>query len=113
MKSHEAAQLYFDRAADKLDLSPAVRRLMITPKREVQVQIPVEMDDGRLETYIGYRVQHQHSRGPMKRGLRYHPDLDRDQLGALATQMTWQPAVLDLPYGGAKGGSTIDPARRR
>ena len=111
MKSHEAAQLYFDRAADKLDLSPAVRRLMITPKREVQVEIPVEMDDGRLETYIGYRVQHDDSRGPMKGGLRYHPEVDLDEIRALATLMTWKTAVVDLPYGGAKGGIAIDPRR--
>ena len=111
MKSHEAAQLYFDKAADHLDLSPAVRRLMITPKREVQVEIPVEMDDGRLETYIGYRVQHDDSRGPMKGGLRYHPEVDLDEVRALATLMTWKTAVVDLPYGGAKGGIAIDPRR--
>src|SRR5437870_11965672 len=111
MKSHEAAQLYFNRAADKLDLSPAVRRVMITPKREVQDEIPVEMDDGRLETYIGYRVQHDDSRGPMKGGLRYHPEVDLDEIRALATLMTWKTAVVDIPYGGAKGGIAIDPAK--
>jgi glutamate dehydrogenase (NAD(P)+) len=111
MKSHEAAQLYFDRAADLLDLSPAVRRMMIIPKREVQVEIPVEMDDGRLETYIGYRVQHDDSRGPMKGGLRYHPEVGLDEVRALATLMTWKTAVVDLPYGGAKGGIAIDPRR--
>src|ERR1044071_1877347 len=111
MKSHEAAQLFFNRAADKLDLSPAVRRLMITPKREVQVEIPVEMDDGRLETFIGYRVQHDDSRGPMKGGLRYHPEVDLDEVRALATLMTWKTAVVDLPYGGAKGGIAIDVSK--
>src|SRR3954462_12717117 len=108
MKSHEAAQLYFNRAADKLDLSPAVRRLMITPKSEVQVEIPVEMEDGRLETYNGYRVQHDDSRGPMKGGLRYHPEVDLDEVRALATLMTWKTAVVNIPYGGAKGGIAID-----
>src|SRR5256885_10803041 len=111
MKPHEAAQLYFDRAADLLALHPAVRRMMITPKREVQVEIPVEMDDGRLETFIGYRVQHDDSRGPMKGGLRYHPEVDLDEVRALATLMTWKTAVVDLPYGGAKGGIAIDPRR--
>jgi glutamate dehydrogenase (NAD(P)+) len=111
MKPHEAVQLYFDHAADLLDMSPAVRRMMVTPKREVQVEIPVEMDDGRLETYIGYRVQHDDSRGPMKGGLRYHPEVDLDEVRALATLMTWKTAVVDLPYGGAKGGIAIDPRR--
>jgi glutamate dehydrogenase (NAD(P)+) len=111
MKSQEAAQLYFERAANLLDLSPAIRRLLVVPKREVQVQIPVEMDDGRLETFIGYRVQHDDSRGPMKGGLRYHPEVDLDEVRALATLMTWKTAVVDLPYGGAKGGIAIDPRR--
>src|SRR5262245_42168501 len=111
MKSHEAAQLYFDRAADLLDLSPAVRRLMIIPKREVQVAIPVEMDDGRLETFLGYRVQHDDSRGPRNGALRAHPEGELDEVRALATLMTWKTAVVDLPYGGAKGGIAIDPRR--
>jgi glutamate dehydrogenase (NAD(P)+) len=111
MKSHEAARLYFDRAADLLGLSPAIRRLLIIPKREVQVQVPIEMDDGRLETFIGYRVQHDDSRGPMKGGLRYHPEVDLDEVRALATLMTWKTAVVDLPYGGAKGGIAVDPRR--
>src|SRR5262245_24472683 len=109
MKPHLAAQLYFDRAADLLNLNSAVRRLMIVPKREVQVEITVEMDDGRLETFIGYRVQHDDSRGPMKGGLRYHHEVDLDEVRALATLMTWKTAVVDLPYGGAKGGIAIDP----
>src|SRR5262245_2430563 len=109
MKAHAAVQLYFDRAANLLDLSPALRRLLIIPKREVQVEIPVEMDDGRLETLIGYRVQHDDSRGPMKGGFRYHPEVDLDEVRALATLMTWKTAVVDLPYGGAKGGIAIDP----
>jgi glutamate dehydrogenase (NAD(P)+) len=75
------------------------------------VEIPVEMDDGRLETYIGYRVQHDDSRGPMKGGLRYHPEVGLDEVRALATLMTWKTAVVDLPYGGAKGGIAIDPRR--
>jgi glutamate dehydrogenase (NAD(P)+) len=111
MKAHQAAQLYFQRAADRIDLHPAMRRLLVIPKREVQVQIPVEMDDGRLETFIGYRVQHDDSRGPMKGGLRYHHEVDLDEVRALATLMTWKTAVVDLPYGGAKGGIAIDPKK--
>ena len=109
MKSHEAVRLYFNRAAERLDLPLELRRLLIVPKREVQVQIPVEMDDGRLETFIGYRVQHDNSRGPMKGGLRYHHEVDLDEVRALATLMTWKTAVVDLPYGGAKGGIALDP----
>jgi glutamate dehydrogenase (NAD(P)+) len=111
MKAHEAAQIYFNMAADKLQLSPALRRMMIIAKREVQVEIPVEMDDGRLETFIGYRVQHDDTRGPMKGGLRYHHEVDLDEVRALATLMTWKTAVVDLPYGGAKGGIAIDPRK--
>jgi glutamate dehydrogenase (NAD(P)+) len=111
MKPHEAVRMYFDRAADVLNLDAAVRRLLLVPKREVQVQIPVEMDDGRLETFIGYRVQHDDARGPMKGGLRYHHEVDLDEVRALATLMTWKTAVVDLPYGGAKGGIAIDPKK--
>ncbi len=109
MKAYEATRLYFDRAANQLDLSENIRILLLTPKREVQVQIPVEMDNGRLATYIGYRVQHDNSRGPMKGGLRYHPDVDLDEVRSLATLMTWKTAVANIPYGGAKGGISINP----
>jgi glutamate dehydrogenase (NAD(P)+) len=109
MKAHAAVRLYFDHAADRLNLPAPLRQLLVIPKREVQVQIPVEMDDGRLETFIGYRVQHDDSRGPMKGGLRYHPEVDLDEVRALATLMTWKTAVVELPYGGAKGGIAIDP----
>ena len=109
MHAHEAVRHYFDRAADRLELDPAMRKLLVIPKREVQVQIPVEMDDGRWETFIGYRVQHDDSRGPMKGGLRYHPDVDRDEVRALATLMTFKTAVVDIPYGGAKGGIAVNP----
>jgi glutamate dehydrogenase (NAD(P)+) len=111
MKSHEAVRLYFERAADRLDLEQSMRRLLVMPKREVQVEIPVEMDNGHLETFVGYRVQHDSSRGPMKGGLRFHPDVDLDEVRALATLMTWKTALVDLPYGGAKGGIAIDPRK--
>jgi glutamate dehydrogenase (NAD(P)+) len=111
MRSSEAIGIYFERAADQLDLSDNIRRLLLTAKREVQVQIPVELDSGELATYIGYRVQHNNARGPMKGGLRYHPQVDLDEVRALASLMTWKTAVVDIPYGGAKGGIAIDPAR--
>jgi len=109
MKAFESTRLFFERAADRLGLDESTRKLLLTPKREVQVQIPVELDSGRLETFVGYRVQHDDSRGPMKGGLRYHPEVDLDEVRALATLMTWKTAVVDLPYGGAKGGISIDP----
>jgi len=102
----------FHRAADLLDLSASMRRLLVTAKREVQVQIPVELDGGEVATYIGYRVQHNDARGPMKGGLRYHPRVDLDEVRTLASLMTWKTAVVNIPYGGAKGGIAIDPAGR-
>ncbi|MDZ4821418.1 MAG: Glu/Leu/Phe/Val dehydrogenase dimerization domain-containing protein [Planctomycetota bacterium] len=109
MKAFDATRLYFDRAADQIELTDNMRRLLLTPKREVQVQIPIEMDNGELRTFIGYRVQHDNSRGPMKGGLRYHHEVDLDEVRSLAALMTWKTAVVNLPYGGAKGGIAIDP----
>ncbi len=109
MRAFDATQMYFDRAADHMDLSDNMRRLLLIPKREVQVQIAVEMDRGELATFIGYRVQHNNSRGPMKGGLRFHPQVDLDEVRSLAALMTWKTAVVNLPYGGAKGGIAIDP----
>ena len=111
MRASDATRIYFDRAADQLDLSESMRRLLLTAKREVQVQIPIERDSGELATLIGYRVQHNDARGPMKGGLRYHPHVDLDEVRALASLMTWKTAVVDIPYGGAKGGVSIDPAK--
>ncbi len=109
MKSFDSTRLYFDRAADHIDLTENMRLLLITPKREVQVQVAVERDNGDIATYIGYRVQHDDSRGPMKGGLRFHPDVDLDEVRSLAALMTWKTAVVNLPYGGAKGGIALDP----
>jgi glutamate dehydrogenase (NAD(P)+) len=109
MKPSEATRLYFDRAADLLDFNASMRKLLLIPKREVQVQIPIELDNGQLETFIGFRVQHDNSRGPMKGGFRYHPHVDLDEVRSLATLMTWKTAVVNLPYGGAKGGVGVDP----
>jgi glutamate dehydrogenase (NAD(P)+) len=110
MRALDATRLYFDQAADRMDLSDNMRRLLLTAKREVTVQIAVELDNGQIGTFLGYRVQHDDSRGPMKGGLRYHPQVDLDEVRSLAALMTWKTALVDLPYGGAKGGVTIDPA---
>jgi len=109
MKAFEATQMFFERAASHIKLSDEMRTLLLTPKREVRVQIPVYKDDGQLHTYIGYRVQHDNARGPMKGGLRYHPAVDLDEVRALASLMTWKTAVVNIPYGGAKGGITVSP----
>lgn len=109
MHATEATDIYFERAADQLQLPCWMRRLLKTPKREVTVQVVCEMDDGRIETFLGYRVQHDNSRGPMKGGLRYHPAVDLDEVRSLASLMTWKTAVVNIPYGGAKGGVGVDP----
>lgn len=111
MKAFEATQLFVEKAAQRLGLSSEILRLLTTARREVQVEIPIEMDDGRLETLIGYRVQHNNYRGPMKGGLRYHHEVNLDEVRALASLMTWKTAVVNLPYGGAKGGVCINPAQ--
>jgi glutamate dehydrogenase (NAD(P)+) len=110
VRSTDATRIYFDAAADQLDLSASMRRLLLTAKREVQVSIPIELDSGELTTFIGYRVQHNDARGPLKGGLRYHPQVDLDEVRALAALMTWKTAVVNIPYGGAKGGVSVDPA---
>ncbi len=109
MNAFEAVQHYFDRAADELQMDPSIRKLLKQPKREITVEIPVIMDDGRLETFVGYRVQHNNARGPMKGGLRYHHEVELDEVRALASLMTWKTAVVDIPYGGAKGGVCVRP----
>jgi glutamate dehydrogenase (NAD(P)+) len=111
MRAHDASRIYFDRAADELDLSDSMRQLLLTAKREVQVQIPIERDSGEIATFIGYRVQHNDARGPLKGGLRYHPQVDLDEVRSLAALMTWKTAVVNIPYGGAKGGVALDPAQ--
>jgi len=110
MHGSDATRIYFDRAAGQLDLPESMRRLLLTAKREVQVQIPIERDSGEVTTLIGYRVQHNDARGPLKGGLRYHPQVDLDEVRSLAALMTWKTAVVDIPFGGAKGGIAIAPA---
>jgi glutamate dehydrogenase (NAD(P)+) len=111
MRASDTSRIYFDRAANELDLSDSMRQLLLTAKREVQVQIPIERDSGEIATFIGYRVQHNDARGPLKGGLRYHPQVDLDEVRSLAALMTWKTAVVNIPYGGAKGGVALDPAQ--
>jgi glutamate dehydrogenase (NAD(P)+) len=105
----EAVNRCVDRAARNLGLPPDLQISLKTPYREVMVELPLRCDDGELRTFRGFRVQHDKSRGPMKGGLRYHPHVDLDHARALASLMTWKTAVVDLPFGGAKGGIDCDP----
>ncbi len=111
MNLFENVNRQFDGAADLLGLSQEIRELLKTPYREVTVAMPIRMDDGTLRVFRGYRVQHNGVRGPQKGGIRYHPDLDLDDVRALASLMTWQTAVVNLPFGGAMGGIQCDPSR--
>lgn len=109
MSTYDEVNLFFDTAADRLGLNNGLREMLKRPWRELQVQIPVRMDDGQVKVFSGFRVQHNGARGPYKGGLRYHPDADLEEVRALASLMTWKNALMDLPYGGAKGGVQIDP----
>jgi glutamate dehydrogenase (NAD(P)+) len=107
----EATNLYFNRAADHLGLDEQLRTILTTPHRVVRVEIITESDDGKLLHHLGYRVQHNKARGPMKGGLRFHPAMDEDHAASLASLMTWKTAVVNIPYGGAKGGINCDPSK--
>ena len=109
MKAFDATTHYFNQAADQLDMPMWARKKLIAPLREVSVEVSFTRDNGDIETLTGYRVQHDNARGPMKGGLRYHPEVDLDEVRALASLMTWKTAVVDLPYGGAKGGIGMNP----
>ena len=104
-----AALAQFDAAADQLDLDGGVREILRSPHRELTVRFPVRLDDGRVRVFTGYRVQHNVARGPAKGGLRFHPSTDLDEVRALAMWMTWKCALVNVPFGGAKGGVTCDP----
>ncbi|MBA3974502.1 MAG: amino acid dehydrogenase [Candidatus Solibacter sp.] len=105
-----AAEVRFDRAAELLGLDDGLRKLLKTPGMEVTVNIPVMMDDGRLEVFTGYRVQHSIARGPAKGGIRFAPDVTLDEVRALASWMTWKCSVVNIPFGGGKGGVICDPS---
>ncbi|MBK9715455.1 MAG: Glu/Leu/Phe/Val dehydrogenase [Kouleothrix sp.] len=104
------AQQQFDSAAELLDLPQDIREILRVPQRELTVNFPVKLDNGTTKVYTGYRVQHNLGRGPVKGGIRYHPQVDIDEVRALAMWMTWKCALVNIPYGGAKGGVVVDPA---
>jgi glutamate dehydrogenase (NAD(P)+) len=107
----DVAQRQFDLAAERLNLSPGLRKVLREPKRELTVHFPVKMDDGSVEVFTGYRVQHNLSRGPAKGGIRYHQNVTLDEVKALAMWMTWKCAVVGIPFGGGKGGVIVDPKK--
>src|SRR3954447_26346262 len=107
----EAQEARFDLAAQKLNLDEGLWKVLRSPSREIIVHIPVMMDDGHLEVFTGFRVQHSIARGPAKGGLRYSPDVTLDEVRALASWMTWKCAVVNIPFGGAKGGVICDPQK--
>ena len=106
-----SAAARFDDAADRLGLDEGIRKVLRTSATEVTVHIPVQLDDGRIELFTGYRVQHSIARGPAKGGIRYAPDVTIDEVRALAAWMTWKCAVVNIPFGGGKGGVICDPAQ--
>jgi glutamate dehydrogenase (NAD(P)+) len=111
LTSFQIAQRQFDSVAEVLHLEPGVREVLRWPTREFTFRIPVRMDDGSLQVFTGFRVQHNDARGPNKGGIRFHPDETLDMVRALAMWMTWKCAVVDIPLGGGKGGIIVDPSR--
>jgi glutamate dehydrogenase (NAD(P)+) len=107
----QVAQQQFDLAAERLNLDPGLRRVLREPRRELTVHFPVKMDDGSVQVFTGFRVQHNLGRGPAKGGIRYHQDVSLDEVKALAMWMTWKCAVVGIPYGGGKGGVIVDPKK--
>ncbi len=111
VSNYEIVSHWFDRAAERLDLRDDIAAVLRSSYREVQVQVPVKLQDGRIHVFSGYRVQHNGARGPYKGGIRYHPEVDLDEVRALAELMTWKTAIAGIPYGGAKGGVNVDPKK--
>jgi glutamate dehydrogenase (NAD(P)+) len=111
VSNFEIVSHYFDVAADRLGLEDDVRAVLRSNYREVQVQVPIRQADGRIHVYSGYRVQHNGARGPYKGGVRYHPEVDLDEVRALAALMSWKTAIVGIPFGGAKGGVNCDPTQ--
>ena len=109
--AYDAAMENFDYAADALELENDVRQMIKYPERILSVAVPVRMESGRIRHFDGYRVQHSTVRGPAKGGIRYHPNVTLDEVKALATWMTWKCAVVNIPFGGAKGGIICDPLK--
>ena len=108
VSNYDIVNHWFDLAADRMELRDDIREVMRSSYREVQVQVPVTLADGKIHVFKGFRVQHNGARGPYKGGIRYHPEVDLDEVRALATLMTWKTAVAGIPFGGAKGGVNCD-----
>jgi glutamate dehydrogenase/leucine dehydrogenase len=108
---YENVNMQFEKAADMMNLNPAVRNILAKTTNEIVVNFPVKLDNGETEMFTGYRVQHNNQLGPFKGGLRFHPDVNIDEVRALATWMTWKSAIVGLPFGGGKGGIQMDPSK--
>src|SRR3989449_4425934 len=109
LNSFRIALRQFDTAAEKCGLEPGLREVLRRPRRSLSLSLPVKMDDGTIRVFDGYRVQHSSARGPCKGGIRYHPNVTFDEVKALASWMTWKCAIVNIPFGGAKGGIVCDP----
>ena len=110
INNKKASDDQFNRAADLIGLDEKIRLSLNVPDRELMVEVPLRRDNGSLESYRGYRVQHNNSRGPFKGGIRFHHEVDLDEVRSLAALMTWKTALVDIPYGGGKGGISVDPS---
>ena len=111
VSNYEIVEHWFNVAAERLELPEDVAAVLRSSYREVQVQVPVRLSDGKIHVFSGYRVQHNGARGPYKGGIRFHPEVDLDEVRALAELMTWKTAIVNIPYGGAKGGVNVDPSK--
>ena len=111
VSNYEIVEHWFKVAAERLELPDDIAAVLRSSYREVQVQVPVRLGDGKLHVFSGYRVQHNGARGPYKGGIRFHPEVDLDEVRALASLMTWKTAIVNIPYGGAKGGVNVDPSK--
>jgi len=109
VNNRKASDDQFDRAADLIGLKEDIRESLKMPDRELMVEVPLRKDDGSIQSFRGYRVQHNNSRGPFKGGIRFHHEVDLDEVRSLASLMTWKTALVDIPYGGSKGGITLNP----
>ena len=110
VNNKKASDDQFNRAADLIGLDETIRTSLNVPDRELMVEVPLRKDDGTIESFRGYRVQHNNSRGPFKGGIRYHEEVDLDEVRSLAALMTWKTALVDIPYGGGKGGISVNPS---
>ncbi len=107
---YESVLEQIDATADRINLDPGIQQILKKPERELTVAIPIEKDDETIEVFTGYRVQHSSARGPCKGGIRYHPDINLDEVKALATLMSLKCSVANVPYGGSKGGIKCSPS---